>query len=126
MKTTVSLAAVAVLGLAAAPPSAAQQDDELEVTMEVLDELGDLDRQLPEMRGPRRDGDAGEPGEEGDAAGGEAASAADEPPVFGDDFEHDDGNDEFDDDLLEEGDFEDGEEVDDDTFDEEQHEQRIS
>lgn len=57
------------------PPAAAQDDEELEVTTEVLDDRGDL--------------------------------------------EHDDTDDEPDDDLFEEGDFEDGEEADDDAFDEE-------
>ena len=114
-------------------------DDELDVTMEVMDDLADLGNDINEMRGPlasdidlfvddsRDDGDFDEDDEERDdgdrGSQGNDFDSDDEELVkefegIEDDFEHDDVNDDFDDDIDEEDDYDEDEEVDDDEFDE--------
>ena len=107
MKHLIGFAAGLALGLLA--PAAALADQDLEVTMEVIDDLSELDGIIAEMPGPgkysfREDGEGIEIKEEpGDS------SSRDE----NDGFEHDKmDEDRFERDLQEESDFEEGEDVD--------------
>lgn len=116
-----------------------QADDELDVTMEVMDDLADFGDDINEMRGPIADGDALFVGDEHDDddfdddderndsdVGGSSnsdMSSADEELLkefegIEDDFEYDDVNDDFDDDIDEQDDYDEDEEVDDDEFEE--------
>jgi hypothetical protein len=122
MKTPGFSAAGSVLCLLALFSTAAA-DDELEVTMEIIEDLDDLEG-IREMRGPTPDNAI----DDARDADGDVPEAAYDPGMeegdrdgFGDDFEHDDVNDDMNDGLDREGDFEESEQVDDDAFDEEQH-----
>ena len=103
-------------------PLTASADDELEVTMEVIDDLSDVDGDFVEMRGPDFDEDPLEEAndeEAGDEIDEDLLAEFDEEIL--DDFEHDDAGDEFfaadfDEDAE---DLDEGEDVDIDEFDEE-------
>ena len=128
------LAGAALAALAWTPASHA--DDELEVTLQVLDDLSDLDGGIIEMPGPGDEfrEDDFETGDDEDGTGefGEdgAEMREEDPQIrdfievdeseFGgieDDFEHDDVDTDIEDDLDEEDDFEEEEDVFDDDFD---------
>ena len=80
--------------------------DDLDNTMQVLDDIEDLDKTAADLRVP--DGDDGNP--DGEADESEAADDTN----FDDDFEHDV---ELEEDLMQdEDDFEDGDDVDDDRI----------
>lgn len=140
--------ALALLALAPAAVRADERDD-LDVTMEVLDEVGDLDRAIAEMDGPDlgevededwedEDGRTREDDEHGSARDQDSASEdeyeddyedEDEDELeeefeddFEDEFEHGE-EDETEDDMEYEDDFEDGEDVDEDEFDDEDDEE---
>jgi len=111
-----SLIGLASLALAATAlsPALADEEDELEVTMQVLDDVADLDEDFTRRRGPV----PAEPVDE-EAAAAEALAAA-EAQFAGirDDFEHDDVDDDIDQDLDDEDDFAEHEEVDLNVYDE--------
>lgn len=140
--------AVVVLALAAFLPAAARADemDDLDVTMEVVDDVNDLEEKIAEMRGPddvvakggQEDGDD-EPGgqdepwhdgaddrSEGESGEGPEDESEDEGDEgFDDDFEDEEefenDEDELDEEEMEhEDDFEDGDDVDQDEFDDEE------
>lgn len=136
MKHVTVFFAITALTLVAFFPATARADDELEdldVTMEVLDDLGDFDNRMSRMRGPDMAG-VGEDDwedaevEEFDDIVDEDDSAEDEDDDFGDDEMDDEMDDEFegeddfeddfeDDDVEEHDDLDDGDDVDDDSFD---------
>ncbi|MDZ7645306.1 MAG: hypothetical protein U5K76_14550 [Woeseiaceae bacterium] len=102
--------AVCALMLGLSPMAAA---DELDVTMRVLDDLADVDADLRRIRAAV---EAPELSLDEAIAAAEAARQAELEATFAeipDDFEHDDVNSNFRTDLLEEGDFEEHETVDD-------------
>ena len=103
-------------------PLTALADDELEVTMEVIDDLSDIDDEIVEMRGPSGDEDGLEDELELVADADDDISAEEFADDFDeeieDGFEHDDGLDEIDDDFEADDDLEEGEDVDEDRFDE--------
>jgi hypothetical protein len=82
--------------------------------MQVIDDLDQIDDELSAMPGPWVDPD--EPGDDVDTAVSDQGLAE-----FEDDLEHDDVNDVMDEHLADEGNFEEGEQVDDDKFDTEAH-----
>ena len=98
---------VLTIGLATFPSTArADRLEGLDNTMQVLDDIEDLDKTAAYLRVP--DEGVGKP----DGAADE--SAATDNPSFDDGFEHDV---EFEEDLMEdEDDFEDGDDVDDDRI----------
>jgi len=77
--------------------------DDLDVTMEVVDNIGDISDVVAEMDGP----------DDGHASDDES-DADDYEDGAGDDFASDDDFDEENDDFAEEHDFEEGEDIDDD------------
>jgi hypothetical protein len=81
--------------------------DDLDVTMEIIDNIGDISDVVAEMDGPE-DGRAGD----------DESDADDYEESDGDDFESDDDFDEENDNFAEEHDFEEGEDVDDDRREE--------
>ena len=130
MRQLCAFAAILALTCFALTPNMARADDldDLEVTMEVLDDTSGLDFEVSAMRGPEgsEDGSRDALGEdEGDADDGfsedeEPEEDFGEDDGFSEDEEQDDfsADDEFsDDDLSEEGDFEEGEDIDDDEPD---------
>lgn len=97
-----------LLAATALPPALADAEDELEVTMQVLDDVEDLDENFTRPRDPV----PAEPVDH-EAAAAEALAAAEaEFAAIGDDFEHDDVDDDIDEDLDDEDDFAEHEEVD--------------
>lgn len=108
------LLAGALLPLAA--PLAADESDELEVTMEVVDSEADLAEGINELPGPAEA--LASAGDELTEEQLEALLAEQEAEFAGieDDFEHDDVNADFDDGLQDEGNFEEDEEVDDEPL----------
>jgi hypothetical protein len=101
-------------------PEASCAGDEIDVTMQVIDDLDQIDDELSTMPGPWVD--AGEDGDDSAADIDDAIAVSDQGQAeFEDDFEHDDVNDVMDEHLAEEGNFEEGEQVDDDKFDTETH-----
>lgn len=105
-------------------PVLAQTEDELEVTMEVVDSLSDLDGDLRQMRGPRAaarpPGNADESPEERDQRLNAEAEAELAKKFAGieDDFEHDDLNTDFETPINAQDDYESSEEVDTDELEE--------
>ena len=93
-------------------PTAANADslDDLEVTMEVVDNIGDISDVVAEMDGPEDRHAEDDERESGDHEEGDS----DHEEGGGDDFESDDDFDEENDDFAQEHDFEEGEYVDDD------------
>ena len=128
-----TLTAFVLTGLALAPAISFAGDlDDLDVTMEVLDDTSGIDDSIPEMQGPvDGESDAGVGEEQGEAGGDDAESddrgdddyqseddfGHDEDGGGGGDFEHDQDFDEGD--LDREDDFEDeqGEDRDLDEYD---------
>lgn len=112
--------AIAITWLAL--PVFGQTEDELEVTMEVMDTLSDLDGDLNEMRGSRAsvrtDEQADESAEERDQRLNAEAEAALAKQFAGieDDFEYDDVNNDFDTAINAQDDYERSEEVDTDEL----------
>ena len=111
----------AALTLLVLTPAAARADkmEDLEVTMEVLDEPADLDEALSKARSPdAEDNGAVDWSFENAGEGGDGEEEFEEAEV---DFEMDDEFEEdreFEEDTIyDEDDFEDGEDVDDDFFD---------
>ncbi|MEQ8207722.1 MAG: hypothetical protein RIA65_16225 [Woeseia sp.] len=111
--TAIALVASPVLG---------QTEDELEVTMEVMDTLSDLDRDLNEIRGPRASAEpadqADESAEERDQRLNAEAEVALARQFAGieDDFEYDDVNNDFETAIDAQDDYERSEEVDTDEL----------
>jgi hypothetical protein len=132
---TIFLATLVLTGLALSPAAARADDlDDLEVTMEVFDDLSDLDGEIARMDGPDHDDvEAGEDdfeeemddddAEDGSGAGSEVEFAdEDNIGALEDDFEEDaDFDDESE--LNEEDDFEEdeGEDLDEDEYDEDDY-----
>lgn len=129
--------AVLVLTLMAFAPAAARADDDmddLEVTLEVLDDVQDLDDAIAEMAGPddddvtdedwERSGNAeDEPDDEGepeDEPEDEEEFEDEMEDDFEDEFEHDDEASE--DEMEDEDDFEDDEDIDEDAIDDDDEE----
>lgn len=107
-------------------PAISQADDmdDLDVTMTVLDETSDLDETISEMRGPDSDEEGDFDNENyGDGVDleSEAGSEEDFEDHSGDGFESDDNfdEDEFDDDdeFENEDEFDEGDDIDDDDID---------
>jgi hypothetical protein len=93
----------------------AAPDQDLEVTMEVIDDLSQLEGLVTEMPGPGNR----EMGREGDSRDKVSAGGSRGSDGATDRFEHDDMTEDDHMRLLEsEGDFEEGEDVDDDRFQE--------
>lgn len=125
---------VSLTCLALSPAAALAADDELEVTMEVIDDLASIDGQIVRMQGPEDGGRTSDEGvagdgfdiEDDDAQDVDADRNVDESDFlddFGeelsDDFEHDDNGEGLADlDFESNDDLEEGEDVDDDRFDE--------
>jgi len=104
---------IGLASLALAAPALADDEDELEVTMQVLDDVGDLEDDFTRGRRPV----PAEPVDE-EAAAAEALAAAEaEFAGIRDDFEHDDVDDDIDEDLDDEDDFGEHEEVDLNVYD---------
>jgi len=103
-------------------PAFGQSEDELEVTMEVMDTLSDLDGDLNEMRGPRAamrpSEHADESAEERDQRLNAEAEVALAKQFAGieDDFEYDDVNNDFETAINAQDDYERSEEVDTDEL----------
>lgn len=130
MKQLTICLATLVLTCFALAPAAARADelDDLEVTMEVFDDLGQIDGEIAEMDGPDRDDmRAGEEyleeeevdeADEGSAEDDYGLEQEDEFDEYVDDFE-DDSDFEDESDLHEEDDFEEdeGEDLDEDEYD---------
>lgn len=108
----IGLASLA-LAAAALPPALADEEDELEVTLQVLDDVADLDENFTRLRRPAPAEPVGE-----EAVAAEALAAAEaEFAGIRDDFEHDDVDDDIDEDLDDEDDFAEYEEVDLNVYD---------
>lgn len=110
--------AIVALALLAWFPDAisADQIDDLDVTMEVLDEPGDLDEALSKLRSPDEEAvDAGYWSYEDIDQEGEEFEEVEVDFTMEDEFEED--RDFEEDKINDEDDFEDGEDVDDDLFD---------
>jgi len=130
-QTNLLLAALILTSLSLLPAAAtAQELDDLDVTMEVVDDVEGIGDVVIEMRGPETtDGDAGEAGfsydgsdgsSDGEFAEGAEQEVAEEDDRFGrpeDKFVIDKDFDESEDNLGSEGDFDEGEEIDDDQYD---------
>lgn len=99
-------------------PATGRADQDLEVTMEVIDDLAELDGIVSQMPGPGSN-DFGEDDDRnlrGDDAGERLGEEGGRP----DGFEHDDmDEDDADREMTSEDEFEEDEDVDDDLFDEE-------
>ena len=138
MKQANIFLAVTALTLMSFFPAVARADemDDLEVTMEVLDDPSDLEFNMTRMRGPD-DGDVDEGdwqdgGEDADDEYDDEADGRDDDESedagdlddgdTDDEFEHDDELEE--EEMEDEDDFEDGEDVDDDEYDDEYDEVR--
>ena len=124
---TITLTTFVLTGLALAPAVAFAGDlDDLDVTMEVLDDTSSIDNSIPEMQGPADgESDAGVDAETGDAGGDDAESddRGDDDYQNEDDFGHDEdvgGDDDFEHDQ----DFDEGDLDREDDFEDEQGEDR--
>jgi hypothetical protein len=127
MKTSNVFFTILVLGLMAFAPAtvcAADELDDLDITMQVLDDTSELEDTIAEMEGPDDD-DVEVWEDESEYEYGDemrdkedASSGAEEfTEEFEDEFEHDEVYEE--DEMEREDDFEDGEDVDEDAFDDE-------
>jgi Skp family chaperone for outer membrane proteins len=113
-----------LMASAAATARAADGLDDLEVTMQVLDDASELKDTIAEMESPDDDDievweDESEYEYDDEIRDKEVASSGEEEfaEAFADEFEHDAAYEE--DELEREDDFEDGEDVDEDAFDDE-------
>lgn len=123
MKMTTPLTLATALTLLALSPVALADDDELEVTMEIMVNEDDLNDDINEMRGPGEEefeDDGDDETDADDLALNEEERERLEAEFAGieDDFEHDDVDEDQDADIDEEDDFEEDETVDDDEFEE--------
>jgi hypothetical protein len=129
-KLNVLIATLFLTSLSLLPAVASAEDlDDLEVTMEVVDNVEGIVDVVTEMPGPEfADGDSedGRLDGSGDAAAAEGSGEGADEPVAGEDERFDRHEDEFftdenfteeNDGFAEEGDFEESEEVDDDAYD---------
>ncbi len=92
-------------------PATSMANDDLDVTMDVFDDLAEVDDAITEMRGPEGIDEFEDDGGDGAAEDDEFLNEdVDDSFESDDDFEEDDENE-----LGNEGRFEDGEEVDDDV-----------
>ena len=97
------------LALGMLMPAAVMANEDLEVTMEIIDDISELDGMLAEMPGP----DEGSFREDGEGAEIEKPSGDRPSRKSNDGFEHDKmDEDRIERDLQEESDFEEGEDVD--------------
>jgi hypothetical protein len=107
------VATVCLISGIAVPLTFAQDHDDLEGTMQVFDDLSDIDRNAKALRRPRSKTDNAD-----DAGGEDADQELREARSMNDDFEHDDiGEDDRERAMRDEHEFEDGEEADYDEFD---------
>ncbi len=124
----VLIASMAASALALSP-AIATADDELDITMEVIDDLETLEEEIARMEGPgSNDIEEDFPGEDGEGGDDEDdRSILDQFEEMDGEFDVDDENDGFefenedeeaDREFESEDDFEEGEDVDDDEFDE--------